>query len=188
MASSLGPDPREAAVLPGRTIMGASIAEPRSNDGRGKRPARSYALMQRVPKRSGRGGGRIVGVASAAVRCQDQNPMPKGRYIPHTGQRPPARRQRSPRTVFTSRSISSIDIGSMPASATRSAIAKSASAACRRLITSVSSRSSASDANSPELRAAAPSRRTAQSEPWSCHASSGRIGRAPVLPPREICK
>ena len=32
-----------------------------------KRPTGSYALMQRFPKRSGRGGGRIVGVASAAV-------------------------------------------------------------------------------------------------------------------------
>jgi hypothetical protein len=34
LASSLGIDPREAATLPVRTIMGASIAEPRADDGR----------------------------------------------------------------------------------------------------------------------------------------------------------
>ena len=85
----------------------------------------------------------------------------------HCCQRPPARRRRPARTAFTSRSISSIDIGSMPASATRSAIPRSASAACRRLIASVSSRSSASDVNSPASRAARAGASTAQSEPWS---------------------
>ena len=64
-----------------------------------------------------------------------------------------AGRRRSARAAFTSLSISPIDIGSIPASATRSAIAKSASAARRRLIASVSSRSSAYDVRSPASRA-----------------------------------
>jgi hypothetical protein len=36
LASSQNLDPREAATLPVRTMMGASIAEPRADDGRGK--------------------------------------------------------------------------------------------------------------------------------------------------------
>ena len=83
-------------------------------------------------------------------------------------QRPPARRRRSARTALTSRSISSTDIGSMRAAATRSAIAKSASAACRRLIASVSGRSSASDVKGPASRAALAVASAARSEPSSC--------------------
>ena len=36
LAVGPGIDPRGAATLPGRTMMGASIAEPRTDDGRGK--------------------------------------------------------------------------------------------------------------------------------------------------------
>jgi hypothetical protein len=43
-----GSDPREAATLPVRAMMGASIAEPRADDGRGKRSYGSYALMKRL--------------------------------------------------------------------------------------------------------------------------------------------
>jgi hypothetical protein len=43
----LGPDPHEAAKFPPRTVMGASIDEPRSDHGIGKEPTVPYALMQR---------------------------------------------------------------------------------------------------------------------------------------------
>jgi hypothetical protein len=51
--------------------------------------------------------------ASLLHQCV-RSAAPKQAGPQHWYQRPPARRRRSARTAFTSRSISSIDIGSMP--------------------------------------------------------------------------
>lgn len=62
------------------------------------------------------------------------------------------RARRSARAAFTSALTSSIDMGAMPASATRSAMESSASAACRRLMASLSKRAKAWEVKRPAAR------------------------------------
>jgi hypothetical protein len=132
-----GPESKANALRPASTIARSSVG-------------RLITVAQ-----TNRLGSKLLVGAPSRSRLRPIIGVHRSRTTAYWCQGPPARHRRSARTAFTSRSTSFIEIGSMPASSTRSAIARSASAGCRRLIASVSSRSSASDVRSSAARAVA---------------------------------